>query len=265
MAEPFFRTLEIVVPPVVAINGTTITYHGLDNIPERGGALIAVNHTSYVDWLPVSLAALHRRRRLRFMIKAEMQKLRSVDFVIRHLKLIPVDRWGTSGSYAVAVERLHDGELVALHPEATISRSFELTRFKSGAARMALAAQIPIIPCIVWGAQRIWTKDHPKSLWRNKIPITAEFGEPMSAERTVEQTTAALHEAMTSMLHRVQQHYPHPAGAYWVPQRLGGGAPGLAEADAMWDAEVTQRALRRAKQAATEAGQPRRRSRTTPR
>lgn len=49
-----------------------------------------------------------------------------------------------------------------VYPEATISRSFELKEFKSGAARMAIAADVPIIPHIVWGAQRIWTKDHPK-------------------------------------------------------------------------------------------------------
>jgi 1-acyl-sn-glycerol-3-phosphate acyltransferase len=266
MAEPFFRMLEIVVPPLVAVNGTTITYDGLDNIPQRGGALIAVNHTGYLDWLPVSLAALRRRRRLRFMIKAEMQKLRSVGFVIRRIKLIPVNRWGVSDSYAVAVERLGDGELVGLHPEGTISRSFELTEFKSGAARMALAAGVPIIPCIVWGAQRIWTKDHPKTLWRNKIPVIAKFGEPVSAAGNAGQTTARLHEAMTSMLHRAQQEYPHPAGAYWVPHRLGGGAPTLAEADAMWEAEVARRALRRAEQAAAEATDDRRRRRrATPR
>ena len=59
-----------------------------------------------------------------------------------------------------------------MYPEATISRSFELKEFKTGAARMALEARVPIIPLIVWGAQRMWTKDHPKALGRNKFPIT---------------------------------------------------------------------------------------------
>ncbi len=66
MAEPFFRFAETIVPPVVAMNGTKITYDGLENIPARGGALIALNHTSYLDWLPASLAAHRRKRRLRF-------------------------------------------------------------------------------------------------------------------------------------------------------------------------------------------------------
>jgi 1-acyl-sn-glycerol-3-phosphate acyltransferase len=262
MAEPVFRALEIIVPPVVAVNGTKITYEGLDKIPDTGGALIAVNHTSYVDWLPVSLAAYHRRRRLRFMIKTEMQQVRSVNFVIKHIKLIPVDRRIGADSYAIAVQRLKEGELVGIHPEATISRSFELTEFKSGIARLAHDADAPIIPCIVWGAQRIWTKDHPKTLWRNKVPITTKFGDPLGAAGTVEQTNAALHEAMTGLLHRTQEQYPHPAGAYWVPQRLGGSAPSEAEAAAMWQQELAERARRRAE---APAPRSRRRRRATSR
>jgi 1-acyl-sn-glycerol-3-phosphate acyltransferase len=88
---------------------------------ERGGALIAMNHTSYVDCLPASLAGVRRGRRLRFLMKA----------------------------YALAVQRLREGELVGPHPEATISRRFELREFKTGAARLAHEAEVLIIPLIV--------------------------------------------------------------------------------------------------------------------
>ena len=47
----------------------------------------------------------------------------------------------------MAVQRLRQGELVGVYPEATISRSFELKEFKTGAARMALEARVPIVPC----------------------------------------------------------------------------------------------------------------------
>src|SRR6185437_8752800 len=97
---------------------------------------------------------------------------------------------------------------------------------KTGAARMALEAQAPIIPLIVWGAQRAWTKDHPKSLGRNKLPITVVVGVPIPATGTMEQLDATLRESMTALLHKTQLDYPHPEGAYWVPRRLGGRASG---------------------------------------
>src|SRR6201987_2211717 len=110
MAEPTFRTLEILAQLVVLATGSRITYSGEDNIPERGGAVIAINHTSYVDFLPAALAVHRRGRRLRFMIKAEMQQVKVVNFLIKHSGTIPVDRHAGADAYAVAVERMCEGE-----------------------------------------------------------------------------------------------------------------------------------------------------------
>jgi 1-acyl-sn-glycerol-3-phosphate acyltransferase len=244
--EPVFRTLEIAAKTLVKATGTKITYQGLENIPGTGGAVIAINHTSYVDWLPAALAVHYRGRRMRYMIKAEMQQVKLVDFLIRHTKTIPVNRSAGADAYALAVRSLRAGEVVGLMPEATISRSFELKDFKTGAARMALDAQVSIVPLIVWGAQRIWTKDHPRNLGRKKIPITVAVGAPLPAAGDVDRLEAALREAMTSLLHRVQEEYPHPEGAYWVPRRLGGSAPTVGEAKVFEEAERAERARKRA-------------------
>src|SRR6201987_3188379 len=222
MVEPTFRTLEMVTQLVVMATGTRITYRGEENVPAHGGAVVPINHPSYVDFLPAALAMHRRGRRLRFMIKAEMQRVKVVNFLIKRTKTIPVDRSSGSDAYAVAVQRLREGELVGVYPEATISRSFELKEFKSGAVRMAREAGVPIIPMITWGAHRMWTKDHPRKLFRNRVPITLIVGEPLRPTHSVEQTDAALREAMTELLQRAQLGYAHPAGAYWVPQRLGG-------------------------------------------
>jgi 1-acyl-sn-glycerol-3-phosphate acyltransferase len=245
MAEPFFRLAEWVVPSFFAINGTKITYHGLENIPARGGALLVLNHTSYVDWAPASIAPLKRRRRLRFLIKAEMSEVKAVNYAIKHLSLIPVDRRKGADAYAVAVQRLREGELVGLHPEATISRSYELREFKTGAARMALTAQVPIVPMIVWGAHRIWPKDHPKKVFRNKIPVIIAIGPPIPPRGTPEQLNAVLRQAMNAMLYRVQEEYPHPQGEFWVPRRLGGGAPNPDDSRAIRIAELAERAKKK--------------------
>ena len=244
--EPVFRTLEIAATIATRAAGTVITYQGLQNIPERGGAVIAINHTSYIDFLPAALATHRRHRRMRFMIKAEMTHVRIVAFLIKHTGAIPVDRSAGADSYAEAVRQLRAGELVGVYPEATISRSFELKEFKSGAVRMALEARVPIIPLIVWGAHRVWTKDHPKQLGRNKIPFTVQVGAPLLPVGTPAELDASMRAAMTTMLHEVQEQYPHPGGAHWVPRRLGGGAPTPAEAARIEEAELAERARRAA-------------------
>ena len=242
--EPVFRVLEIAATAVVRATGTSITFRGVDNIPDSGGAVIAINHTSYVDWLPAALAAKRRGRRMRFMIKAEMNEVRPVAYLIRHTKTIPVDRRAGASAYAHAVDALRAGEIVGVYPEATISRSFELKDFKSGAARMAREAQVSIVPLVVWGAQRIWTKDLPKALGRKKIPITVEVGPPIPPQGDVDELSAAMREAMTGLLGRAQQDYAHPQGAAWLPRRLGGGAPTPAEAAQRDEAELAERARR---------------------
>jgi 1-acyl-sn-glycerol-3-phosphate acyltransferase len=244
--EPVFRTLEGLVKAAVKVKGIRITYHGLENIPASGGAVIAINHTSYVDWLPAALAVHYGNRRLRFMIKEEMTEVKVVNFLIKHTGTIPVDRRAGAGAYVVAVERLRAGELVGVYPEATISRSFELKEFKTGAARMARDAEVPIVPLIVWGAQRMWTKDHPRDLGRTKTPIVVEVGAPLQAADTMEQTLDKLRGSMAESLHKAQLDYPHPEGAYWVPRRLGGSAPTMAEAKVLDEAELAERARKRA-------------------
>jgi 1-acyl-sn-glycerol-3-phosphate acyltransferase len=244
--EPVYSAVVLTAKAVARATGTKITYEGLEHIPRTGGAVIAINHTSYVDWVPAGLAVAARGRHARYMLKAEMAQVKTVNFLIRHCQHIPVDRGAGSQAYAEAVRRLRDGEIVGVMPEATISRSFELKEFKNGAARMALEADVPIIPLIVWGAQRMWTKDHPRDIGRRKIPMTVAAGPPLPPSGDVEHLDAALFEGMTALLHRVQEEYPHPEGAFWVPRRLGGSAPTVAEAKVIEDTEKADRMRRRA-------------------
>lgn len=248
--EPVFRSLEIAARLAVRATGSRITFSGLENLPATGGAVVAINHTSYVDFLPAGLAATERSRRMRFMIKAEMEQVAVIRYLIRHTGTIPVDRSAGAGAYAAAVEALRAGELVGVYPEATISRSFELKEFKTGAVRMALEAGVPIIPLIVWGAQRIWTKDHPRAIGRKKIPINVCVGPPIEASGSPDELGAALRAAMSDMLESAQRDYPAPPGAFWVPRRLGGGRPHPEEAKRRDEAELAERARKRAERKA---------------
>jgi 1-acyl-sn-glycerol-3-phosphate acyltransferase len=129
------------------------------------------------------------------------------------------------------VEALRAGEIVGVFPEATISRSFELKEFKAGAARMAAEAGVPLLPTIIWGSQRVWTKGHPKRLGRTKVAISVWVGEPVPAPAAadVNAVTDELRNRMDTLLHEAQVAYPdRPAGpddTWWQPARLGGTAP----------------------------------------
>lgn len=114
--EPVFRSLEIAARLAVRATGSRITFSGLENLPATGGAVVAIDHTSYVDFLPAGLAATERSRRMRFMIKAEMEQVAVIRYLIRHTGTIPVDRSAGAGAYAAAVEALRAGELVGRTP-----------------------------------------------------------------------------------------------------------------------------------------------------
>ena len=92
----------------------------------------------------------------------------------------------------------------------------------------------------------MWTKDHPKSLGRNKIPITVAVGPALAPTGTVGELETGIRTAMNALLHQVQENYDHLPGAYWVPRRLGGSAPTLSEAERIEEAELAERERRRA-------------------
>jgi 1-acyl-sn-glycerol-3-phosphate acyltransferase len=215
------------------VTGHRVVRNGEGRLPAKGAALLAINHTAYVDFIYVGLEAYRReRRQVRFMGKVELSGNPVLRWAMRGCGVILVDRSAGRDSYVSAVDELRRGEVVGIYPEATISRSFELKAFKSGAARMALEADVPIVPAIVWGAQRIATKGRPRHLGRTKTPVMVSVGEPIPASGTADELTARLREAMQALLLDVQGAYgEHPTGEDWVPARLGGSAPTLSEAD----------------------------------
>jgi 1-acyl-sn-glycerol-3-phosphate acyltransferase len=214
------------------VTGHRVMRRGTGKVPTDGAAVLAINHTAYVDFIYAGLEAYrHDRRQVRFMGKVELSGNPMLRWVMRGCGVILVDRSAGRDSYVAAVDELRRGEVVGIYPEATISRSFELKAFKSGAARMALEVDVPIIPVIVWGAQRIATKGLPRHLGRTSTSVMVSVGEPIAPSGTAEELSARLRVAMQTLLLDVQDAYgPHPAGADWVPARLGGSAPTLDEA-----------------------------------
>jgi len=217
------------------VTGHRVIRYGAGRLPAKGAAVLAINHTAYVDFVYVGLEVYRQdRRQVRFMGKVELSGNPVLRWAMRGCGVILVNRSAGHDSYVMAVDELRRGEVVGIYPEATISRSFELKTFKSGAARMALEADVPIVPAIVWGAQRIATKGRPKHLGRTKTPVVVSIGDPIAPVGTTDELTARLRESMQALLLDVQAAYgAHPAGEDWVPVRLGGSAPTRDEADEM--------------------------------
>jgi 1-acyl-sn-glycerol-3-phosphate acyltransferase len=223
---------------------------GTEHVPRSGGVLLAYNHIGYADFVYGGLAANPSGRLVRFMAKREVFDHPAAGPLMRSMHHIQVDRAAGETSMTTALDYLKAGEAVGIFPEATISRAMELKEFKSGAVRIAAEAGVPLVPVILWGTQRMVTKDHPRDFSRGKT-IAITVGEPMhptTQDNAVAQT-AELHRRMSEMLAQTIAAYPaeeQPPGSWWVPARFGGTAPTLQEAASLDTAEKRERARRRA-------------------
>ncbi|HET6563064.1 MAG TPA: lysophospholipid acyltransferase family protein [Marmoricola sp.] len=231
---------------------------GQEHIPAEGGAVLAINHISYVDFIMAGYGTLASKRLTRFMAKKETFAHPVTGPLMRSMKHISVDRADGQASYDEALRYLRNGEIVGVFPEATISRSFLVKELKTGAVRMADDADVPLIPMILWGTQRLFTKDHPKDFSRHKT-ISVTIGEPMQAGgASAHQRTQELHAAMTAMLDKAIEEYPaeeQPPGSWWLPASNGGSAPTPDEAKELDREELRRRAERaRARRAAKKKG-----------
>lgn len=222
---------------------------GTEHVPRTGGALLVYNHVGYLDFIYGGLAANPSGRLVRFMAKREVFDHRVGGPVMRSMHHISVDRGEGLQSFRDAVDLLRAGEAVGIFPEATISRSFELKEFKTGAARIAAEAGVPMVPVILWGTQRIFTKDHPRDFSRGKT-IAISVGEPVhptGVDPAAE--TAVLKSRMAALLDETIARYPadeQPPGSWWLPARLGGTAPTPERAAELDAQEKVERARRRA-------------------
>jgi len=221
---------------------------GTEHVPRTGGVLLACNHIGYVDFVYGGLAGNPSGRLVRFMAKRELFAHRFVGPLMRSMHHIEVDRGAGEASFRTAVDYLRAGEAVGIFPEATISRSMELKEFKTGAVRIAAEAGVPLVPVILWGTQRMMTKDHPRDFSRGKT-ISIRVGEPLhptGADPVAE--TAQLRAVMADLLDATIREYPadeQPPGSWWLPASYGGSAPTPAEALRLDEEEKVRRAERK--------------------
>jgi len=247
MTDPVYRPIVLTARTLFTGLGLRFDVVGEQNIPRTGGAVLAINHTSYLDFALGGVPADRVGHRLvRFMAKDGIFKHPVAGPLMRGMRHIPVDREAGSAAFRDAVSALKAGELVGVFPEATMSRSLEIKGIKNGAVRMARTANVPLIPMIMFGGHRLLSYDR-KDFSRGK-PIAMTVGEPLPVPKGADPDalTEELHARMAALLDETIARYPDkPPGAWWIPARLGGTAPTLAEAEAIEERVRAEKAARR--------------------
>jgi 1-acyl-sn-glycerol-3-phosphate acyltransferase len=224
---------------------------GIENLPDSGGAVLAMTHFGYLDFALVEwITWLHNRRRIRFMAQKGAFDKPIVGWLLRGMRHISVDMKAGATAYANAVAALRNGELLGVFPEAGVSASFTVRDLKTGAVRLAAEAEVPIIPIAVWGGQRLLTKNHSvRFRERFGVPVHFAIGAPIAVSPTDDVTgTESLRETLQQLADRLQRDYPvDGVGAWWQSRALGGTAPTPVQAAAA-DEERRRRRERAARE-----------------
>lgn len=154
-----------------------LTIEGQENVPADGPGILCPNHLSFCDsvFVPVSL-----RRRVWAIGKGEYMD----DWKTKHLfpafGMIPVDRSGGEAAQAAldtAARVLNGGHLFMIYPEGTRSRSGNLHKARTGAARLSVQCNAPIIPVGHVGTLDVQPPD--QFVMKPGLPVTVRFGKPM--------------------------------------------------------------------------------------
>ena len=155
--SPVYSTIAALSWPVL-FGLYRLRVRGRENLPATGGYVLACNHVSNLDPWPLGLP-LWPRRFLRFMAKSELYWF-PLGLLIDRAGAFPVRR-GQHDTAAIetAVQLARDGNVIAMFPEGTRRAKGLVKRFearpRSGAARIALEAGVPLVPAAVKGTDRL--------------------------------------------------------------------------------------------------------------
>ena len=205
--------LAAIIVPIVGLIAR-IEIEGEENLPEEGSYVVAPNHMSEIDPLIVAVAVWRIGRAPRFLAKESLFRVPVLGWALRVTGMVPVARESTaaaaSSTVASARRLVASGHGVIVYPEGTLTRDPDLwpMRGKTGAARLALAGDIPLIPVAHWGSQRILPRYGKLSLWPPRKRVRIVFGPALDLsahighgkeQSTLVALTAAVMQGITSL------------------------------------------------------------------
>ncbi|MBB3661475.1 MULTISPECIES: lysophospholipid acyltransferase family protein [Prauserella salsuginis group] len=184
-------------------------YRNFEGIPRTGPVLLVMNHVSHLD-PAVDAVFVHQAKRVpRFLAKASLARVPVFGKIMTGAGSIPVAR-GTSSagdSLKAAHQALDEGKVIVIYPEGTITKDPEFwpKRTQTGVARLALANDVPVIPCARWGTQEVLNGYSKKFRPLPRKTVTHVVGEPvdLSAYREKAPTPDVLREVTDLLMAEV--------------------------------------------------------------
>ncbi|HWY41177.1 MAG TPA: 1-acyl-sn-glycerol-3-phosphate acyltransferase [Chthoniobacterales bacterium] len=196
---------------------------GLENTKHTDGFLLASNHISHFD--PFIISAVVRRK-IDWMAMAEFFPLPIVGLFLRAVDAFPAERdRADRKTIRTAIERLKDGRMVGVFPEGGIRDGtqslLEGAPLRAGASTLAHIAQVPVLPCVILGSDRLYAKRNWLPFRRTRIWIGfgnaisnfPELEKSRARERIEEELTAAFQKIYGELQERfrlTQDDLPHP-------------------------------------------------------
>ncbi|MEC3973766.1 lysophospholipid acyltransferase family protein [Amycolatopsis sp. H20-H5] len=199
-------------------------YRGGEKIPREGGALLVLNHISHMD-PAVDSVFVHRQKRIPcFLAKESVAKAPIFGKIFLGSGGIPVYRGSVAAgdSLRAAHQALRDGKIVVIYPEGTITRDPDGWPKKSftGAARLALENDVPVIPIARWGTNYIFNGYTKKLTPFPRRTVTHLVGDPLELDvyrarnrrsaSNLRQVTEVMMDEVTALLAEIR-HEPPPA------------------------------------------------------
>ena len=174
----------------------SLRVEGAQNVPQEGGVVLACNHPGGLDSFVLGCAS---HRQLFYMAKRELFNIHPITtYLLYGIGAFPINR-GARDSAAIenGVKLVREGRVLGMFPEGTRNRGKPLRRGKSGAVRIALEADAPIVPVAVLGIP------HLHKHWYNpfkRTHLSVRFGEPMRFPAgTMEEVAEYTNEVMLAM------------------------------------------------------------------
>jgi len=175
----FYRFGSLIIRSIFHINGG-LEIKGKDNIPLKGGVIVASNHISYLD-PPLISAVLPRRAT--FMARKGLFDIPLLGWFIKHYAF-PVDREKPGPStIKEAVRRLKQGELIVIFPEGKRSKTGELLEPKPGIGMIAALSRAPVVPTLIVGTNKALPVG---GRWLKRARVSVIFDRPIEYSYTIE-------------------------------------------------------------------------------